>query len=74
MAHKVRVTDELILKVQQAFQIMGTKFIHNGDAGMTRNELRALDRKGIVERMRTATKKWADTTGTIEYVYRLKRG
>jgi len=27
-----------------------------------------------VERMRTATKKWADTTGTIEYVYRLKRG
>jgi L-rhamnose isomerase len=74
MPHKVIVNQALKKKVIWAFATMGTKFIHQGDAGMTRNELRALERHGIVERMRTATRKWSDTTGTIEYVYRLKKG
>jgi len=74
MSRKVKVTEELIDKARGAFETMGTKFIHNGDAGMTRQELRALEKHGIVERMRTATRKWSDTTGTIVFVYRLKKG
>ena len=73
MGHKVRVDQVLIDRVRSAFETLGVKYLHNGDGGLTRNELRALEQHGILERMRTASRKWLDTTGSVEYVYRLRR-
>ncbi len=46
------------------------KAVGNGEGGLSRTELRALERAGYVERLRTESRKWHDATGSIRYVYR----
>jgi hypothetical protein len=60
-------------KLNRAFSQIGTDTIKTGDGGLTRKELRMLERHGHIERFRTEARKWKDITGTIQYVYRRKR-
>jgi hypothetical protein len=57
-------------KLNVALLISGKQSVVNGEGGLTRTELRALERAGVVEKLRTETRKWKDITGTIQYSYR----
>lgn len=68
MSKKVKVNDELIEKAKAIFG-KDTSVRPNG-SGLTRTELRALERKGLVEKMRTAAgRKWVDTTSAMAWRY-----
>lgn len=58
MSKKVRVTNDLISKLELAFK--------QGDPSLSRAELRALERAGYVER-----KEERANTGTVRYKYYL---
>lgn len=61
-----------IAKFNTALAVSGKQYAKAGEAGLTRSDLRLLERRGLVERMRTEHRKWKDITGTIQYVYRRK--
>lgn len=69
-SHKVKNTAELREKFHQAFAKTAT--IKAGQ-GLTKGELKKLERMGWVERLSTITrKKWSEVTGAIEFVWRRK--
>ena len=72
---KVRVTPELIEKAKKVFADAKEKkkeTIKAGE-GLSRTELRALKRAGIVESLPVfARRKYTDTVPTTSYVWRLK--
>ena len=69
---KVRVTSELIAKAKKCFSDKGEKGVRVNE-GLTRSELRALERKGLVEkRIFFAERKWANVAPTRFYVYQWK--
>ena len=69
---KVRVTPELITKAKKCFSAKGEKGVKVNE-GLTRSELRALERKGLVEkRIFFSERKWANVTPTRFYVYQWK--
>lgn len=65
--------DTAYAKMVLAFDETGKTAIKAGDGELTRNELRALERKGYLERLRTEKRKWADVNPTTQYVYRRVR-
>lgn len=72
---KIRVTPELIAKVKKAFAEVKEETIKTGQGGLTRGELRALERKGIVERLPIFLKsKFVGVTPQKQWVWRLKDG
>lgn len=71
MSRKIRMTDGLIKKVEEVFAKTEKKTIVGGE-GLTRRELRALERRGVVERIRThQVAKYVGETGAMVYAYRL---
>jgi len=71
MSKKIRVTDELVKKAEEVFARLEKRTIVAGK-GLTRQELRALERKGIVERIPIRqTAKYVGETGAMQYTYRL---
>ena len=69
---KVRVTSELIAKARKCFSAKGEKGVRVNE-GLTRSELRALERKGLVEKqVFFAERKWANVAPTRFYVYQWK--
>ena len=71
MSKKIRVTDDLRKKAEGVFAKAEKTMIVAGK-GLTRQELRALERKGVVEKMATRqTAKYVGETGAIVYAYRL---
>jgi len=67
------VTETAYTKMILAFDETQKTTIKAGDGGLTRNELRLLERKGFLERLRTEKRKWADVTPSLQYVYRRKK-
>lgn len=63
-------TEYAMAKFDTALAVSGKQAAGAGEMGLTRTELRALERKGLIERLRTETRKWKDITGSIKYVYR----
>ena len=63
----------LTAKLDTALLVSGKQTVVNGEGGLTRTELRLLERRGIVERLRTEHRKWKDITGSIQYTYRRVR-
>lgn len=69
MSRKIRVTSELIKKAKEVFKRAEGKAIV-ANKGLSRNELRALERAGKVRKMTTfGERKWADNTGTQGYAW-----
>ena len=57
---KIRVTPELIAKAKKCFSAKGEKGVKVNE-GLTRSELRALERKGLVEKqVFFSERKWAN--------------
>lgn len=70
MGRKIRNTPELMAKFEAAF--VGKKNILAGD-GLSRAELRKLERMGLVERLGTYKRtKWVGISGAIQYAWRKK--
>jgi hypothetical protein len=67
------VTATAYTKMIIAFDEVQKTTIKAGDGGLTRNELRLLEREGFLERLRTEKRKWADVTPSLQYVYRRKK-
>jgi hypothetical protein len=72
---KVRVTPELLDKLEKAFD--GANFVYRGTGGLTRKELRTLERQGFLESVRTTAPrrrkpKWVGFPDTISCAYRKK--
>lgn len=67
------VTETAYTKMIIAFDENQKTTIKAGDGGLTRNELRLLERKGLLERLRTEKRKWSDVTPSVQYVYRRKK-
>ena len=71
MSRKIRVTDELEKRAEEVFAKAKKTMIVAGK-GLTRRELRALERKGVVERISIhQTAKYVGETGAMQYAYRL---
>lgn len=69
---KVRVTQALIEKARKVFTTSGKSSVVAGE-GLSRQELRALERKGLVERLPTFDKKkWREVSPTKRYIWRWK--
>jgi len=70
---KIRVTPELIEKAKKVFAGIKEQTIKVGE-GLSRQELRALERAGIVERLPIfGERKYLDCVPTTSYVWRLKQ-
>ena len=63
-------SDTAYTKMILAFDQTGKTTIKAGDNGLTRNELRLLERKGFLESLRTEKRKWTDVNPSLQYVYR----
>jgi len=71
VSKKIRVTDELRKKAEEVFARAEKTMIVAGK-GLTRRELRALERGGFVERIPIRqTAKYVGETGAMQYTYRL---
>jgi len=72
VSRKVRVTPELVKKAEGVFAKAEKATIVADNKGLTRRELRALERKGVVERIPfRQTAKYVGETGAMQYAYRL---
>lgn len=68
MSKKIRNTPELMEKFKQAFE--GKKTVLAGE-GLSRAELRKLERLGLVERLGMYKRsKWVGVSGSIQYIWR----
>lgn len=71
MSKKIKVTPELVKKAEEVFARSEKQMIVAGK-GLTRQELRALERQGVVERIPIRqTAKYVGETGAMQYAYRL---
>lgn len=69
MSRKIRVTPELMEKAKKAFKKAERSSIISGE-GLTRQELRALERKGCVRKMIIfGNTKYSDQTGSRSYIW-----
>jgi len=69
MSRKVKVTQELIDTARSVFKKANKKAILTGE-GLTRAQLRALEREGYVRKMSTfGRSKWAGQAGALSYVW-----
>jgi len=69
VSKKIKVTQELIDTARAVFKNSGKKNILAGE-GLTRGELKALERKGYVRKMSAfGRSKWAGQTGALTYVW-----
>lgn len=69
---KVRVTPELIAKAGKVFSEVKKGTIRTNE-GLTRSELRALERKGIVRKMPTyGSRKYQDVSPSMSYIWELR--
>ena len=69
MSKKIRVTPELIEKAKKAFKKAERSGIRSGE-GLTRQELKALERKGCVHKMTIfGDTKYSDQTGSRSYIW-----
>lgn len=69
MSKKIRVAPELIEKAKKAFEKAEKKGI-TSEEGLTRRELRALERKGCVRKMTIfGDTKYSDQTGSRSYIW-----
>lgn len=65
---KVVVTSELLGRAQEVFKQKGA--IYSND-GLTRTELRLLERKGLVEKSRYfRARKFVDSNSTVVYIWK----
>ena len=73
MSKKVRVTTELIAKAERVFSEVKHATIQTGE-GLTRSELRALERHDKVERITNfGRQKYSNSASTLSYLWRLKK-
>jgi len=72
MTKQIKKSD-LYTKIKAIFESCGTEYIRAEQSGLSRSELRKLERLGIVESIKTISRKYTDRVGTIQYVYRLRR-
>ncbi len=69
MSRKVRVTPGLIEEARAVFKNANKKNILANE-GLTRGQLKALERKGYVRKMSAfGRSKWAGQTGALTYVW-----
>jgi len=69
MSRKIRVTPELIEKARGVFERAKQKAIPTGE-GLSRGELRALERRGKVRKMTVfGGTRWVGTSGALSYVW-----
>ena len=69
MSKKIRVTQKLIEKAMRAFESSGKKGMVVGK-GLSRTELRSLERKGLVRRMSTfGSTKFVNYRGSVSYLW-----
>jgi len=67
---KIRISDELKEKAKKAFH--GKEAIRTGE-GLSRKELRILERAGIVEKIPAVkNRKYIDTTGSLFFIWKLR--
>ena len=70
---KNKVTPELIEKAKQAFSASKSKYTKLSDLGLTRGEIRALERKELVENMKIfGERRFTDSAPSMFYVWRWK--
>jgi len=73
MTKKIRITPELIEKAKLAFSASKSKYIKLSDLGLTRGEIRALERKELVDSMKVfGDRKFSATAPSMHYVWRWK--
>jgi len=64
----------LLRKMDEAFKGSTHRMIARNEGGLTRTELRALERHGWLEKLAAAgTRKYHDTTPSINYIYKMTR-
>ncbi len=69
MSKKIRLTQELIDTARSVFKNANKKNIITGE-GLTRAQLRVLEREGYVRKMSTfGRSKFAGQTGAVKYVW-----
>ena len=69
VSRKIRVTPELMEKARKAFKEAERSGIRS-EEGLTRRELRALERKGCVRKMVIfGDTKYSDQTGSRSYIW-----
>ena len=70
---KIRITPELIEKAKLAFSASKSKYTKLSELGLTRGEIRALERKGLVDNMKVfGDRKFSSTAPSMHYVWRWK--
>jgi len=75
LSRKVEVTQELIERAKSTFSDSKTRFTPLSKLDLTRAEIRALEKKNLVEKMRMfADRKFTNTTPSMYYVWRWKNG
>jgi len=69
MSHKIRLIETDIIKARAAFKLLGGKMLP--DTGLlSRTVLRALERKGLVEKVViVGRRKYTDSTPPMRYLY-----
>lgn len=71
-SHRVKNTQELRAKFESTFNNTH-KVVQVGDNGLTRGELRKLERMGLVEKIYAkAKRKWLDVEPSLRCLYRRK--
>lgn len=71
MAKKIKVTPELIEKAKLAFSVSKSKYTKLSELGLTRAEIRALERKELVDNMKVyGERKFSSTAPSMFYVWR----
>ena len=72
MSKKIKVTPQLIQKAKDVFE-KAKKSSIKANEGLTRAELRALERKGIVEKIPIfGQRKFTDSSPSMSYIWSLK--
>ena len=73
MAKKIKVTTELIEKAKKAFSSSKSRYTKRSELGLTRGEIRALERKGLVDNMKVfGERKFSASSPAMHYVWRWK--
>jgi len=71
---RIIIRGALLRKMDEAFKGSTRRMIARNEGGLTRTELRSLERHGWLEKLSSAgTRKYHDTTPTMGYVYKMTR-
>lgn len=70
---KIKVTPELIEKAKKAFAASKSRYTKRSELGLTRAEIRALERKGLIDNMGVfGERKYSSSAPAMHYVWRWK--